>query len=329
MPKCSKCGKRFDTLQALNDHFRKVHPNERFVAPKTSTTRNMTIGLVIVIIVVGSLVGYLILAQSGGGGTTTTTGTGILGQPISSALLQNLSGVSFNTLSSIGVPPSITSPTQISGPSLNQSGKPEVLYIGADFCPYCAAERWSLVVALSKFGNFTGLQYMKSAPNDGNVTTLTFASSTYLSPYISFVGIENENVNHQPLQSVNPVEQQLWNKYNPNSFPFVYMDGKYIITSSQYSFGILNGLNWTQIGSQLNNPNSKVAQAIDGSANTLISAICKIDNGQPASVCTQSFANLSFTPQNQGGSFYNLIGTSSDTTTVSRTLELVGAKKIF
>ncbi|MDG6996137.1 MAG: DUF929 family protein [Nitrososphaerota archaeon] len=329
MPKCSKCGKKFDTLQALNDHFRKVHPSERFVAPKTSATRNLTIGLVVVLIVVGSLVGYLIYVQSTSGGTTTSTGPSILNQPISTSLYQNLSGVSFQTLSSIGVPASVTSPTPISGTPLNQTGKPEILYIGAEFCPYCAAERWSLVVALSKFGNFTGLEYMRSAPNDGNVTTLTFVNSTYVSPYVAFVSVENENVNHAPLQSVNAVEQQLWNQYNANSYPFVYMDGKYIVTSSQYSFSTLNNLNWTQIGSQLNDPNSNVAQAIDGAANTLISAICKIDNGQPASVCGQSFANVSFIPQHQVTTFENLILVSNQETAFVETTKLVGATKLF
>ncbi len=36
-------------------------------------------------------------------------------------------------------------------------GKPEVLFVGAEFCPFCAAERWPLIVALSRFGRFTAL----------------------------------------------------------------------------------------------------------------------------------------------------------------------------
>jgi hypothetical protein len=32
-----------------------------------------------------------------------------------------------------------------------------MLYIGAEYCPYCAAERWPLVMALSKFGTFSNL----------------------------------------------------------------------------------------------------------------------------------------------------------------------------
>src|SRR5581483_1419549 len=38
------------------------------------------------------------------------------------------------------------------------NGRPEVLYIGAEYCPYCASERWSLIAALSRFGSFSGLE---------------------------------------------------------------------------------------------------------------------------------------------------------------------------
>ena len=37
-------------------------------------------------------------------------------------------------------------------PALTSGGKPEILYVGAEYCPYCAAERWAMVVALSRFG---------------------------------------------------------------------------------------------------------------------------------------------------------------------------------
>src|SRR6266852_5220447 len=42
---------------------------------------------------------------------------------------------------------------ELTGPN----GKPEIFYFGAEFCPYCAAQRWSLVIALSHFGTFSKL----------------------------------------------------------------------------------------------------------------------------------------------------------------------------
>jgi hypothetical protein len=273
-----------------------VHPNARFVAPKTRLTRNLFVVTVIVLIVIGGLVGYAIYLQSQG--NNSNGDAGLLNTPISSLLYQNLTGVSMQTLSSIGSSSSeITyTPHQIStSTTLTSNGKADILYIGAEFCPFCAAERWAMVVALSKFGNFSNLEYMASAPTDGDIATLSFRDATYSSPYnITLVTIENEDRNRAPLQTPTASEQQLWNQYNPNSYPFVDIGGQYILTTSQFNYADLSNLNWTQIASQLNNPESNIARAIDGAANQFMGAICKIDGEQPSTICGQSFAAVSF-----------------------------------
>src|SRR5260370_14637165 len=44
-------------------------------------------------------------------------------------------------------------PQQLNGQTaLAANGKPEMLYMGAEYCPYCAAERWPMIVALGRFG---------------------------------------------------------------------------------------------------------------------------------------------------------------------------------
>src|SRR5438876_6623085 len=45
-------------------------------------------------------------------------------------------------------------------------GKPVVLYVGAQYCPFCAAERWALVLALSRFGHWAGLRPMRSTAGE-------------------------------------------------------------------------------------------------------------------------------------------------------------------
>ena len=304
MPKCTICGKRFDTLSSLREHHRAVHPNSKFVAPKTRLTRNLVVGMILVLIVVGGLVGYAIYLQSQQ--NDTNGNSGLLNTPISPTLYQNLTGVSFQTLSAIGPSQSlITYPsskwTSISTTTtLTSNGKAEILYIGAEFCPYCAAERWSMVVALSKFGNFSNLEYMASALGDGDIATLSFRDATYSSPYnLTLVTVENQDRNHQTLQTPTTAEQQLWNQYNANSYPFIDIGGQYVLKTSQFDFGDLSNLNWSQIGSQLNNPQSNIAKAIDGAANQFMGAICKIDGSQPSSICGQSFASLSFHPSSQ------------------------------
>jgi Domain of unknown function (DUF929) len=286
MPKCPKCGKKCSSLQALKSHFNAVHPNEKFVAPRATTSRNLVLGLVIVVIVVGSVIGGLIYAT--GKTTTTTTNDSILGTPISYSLYQNLTNVSFSTLSAVGSG-GVSPPNSIGSTPLMNGTKPEILYIGAEFCPYCAAERWALVVALSKFGNFSNLEYMQSAADDGNIATLTFLNSNYTSKYITFVTVENEDRNHGSLQVPTGSEETLWQQFNPNAYPFVDIGGQYDLTTSQFNFGDLSNMNWTQIGSQLNNASSPTAKVIDGAANTLIAAICNLTKDSPSNVCKQSY----------------------------------------
>ena len=73
---------------------------------------------------------------------------------------------------------------------LTADGKPEVLYIGGEFCPFCAAERWALATALSRFGTLSGVSFIHSSPTDGDIPTLTFYKSSYTSKYLTFTPVE-------------------------------------------------------------------------------------------------------------------------------------------
>ncbi|MGH3293687.1 MAG: DUF929 family protein, partial [Trebonia sp.] len=75
---------------------------------------------------------------------------------------------------------------------LTSGGKPEVLYLGAEYCPYCASQRWAMVNALSRFGTFSGLTTTHSSSTDAdpNTPTWTFYKSTYTSNYINFTSVE-------------------------------------------------------------------------------------------------------------------------------------------
>lgn len=307
MVKCRICGKRFETVAGLREHYRAIHPKELFVTPKRRFTKRVLVVFIVFLVATGSIVGYLIYSQAV---ANSSTHSGILNSPISSSLYQDVTGVNYSTLASIGYQQSTdAAPTQIPGSTVSQllfEDKPEVLYIGAEWCPYCAAERWALVVALSKFGSFTRLEYMLSATGDGNLSTFSFVNATYSSPYISFVSVEHEDRNQKALQSVSPYELDLWDQYTSSTetIPFIYIDAQYYLTTSQFNPVTLSGLNWTQIGSQLNNPNSNVAKEIDGAANQLMGAICVSLQSrnwpEPQSVCTQPFANVSYKGNSSG-----------------------------
>ena len=50
-----------------------------------------------------------------------------------------------------------------SGPLLAIGGKPAIVFVSEESCPFCAAERWSLAVALSHFGTWSHLGTTTSA----------------------------------------------------------------------------------------------------------------------------------------------------------------------
>jgi len=201
-------------------------------------------------------------------------------------------------------------PTSISGTALTANGKPEVLYMGAEYCPYCAAERWAMIVALSRFGTFSGLATVHSAAANGagnaepypNTPTWTFVHATYTSKYLTFSSVEEQtNIpdsatgTYTTLQTPTKAQEALVTKYDSSSggaIPFVDFGNKYLISGASYSPQVLAGLSWATIASDLSNPNSAVAKAVDGTANYITAAICQLTGNQPASACTTTVKSL-------------------------------------
>jgi hypothetical protein len=50
----------------------------------------------------------------------------------------------------------------------------------------------------------------------------------------------------------------------------------------------LAGLSWAQVAAAIHNSSSSVGKDIDGAANMITAAICKVINGQPGNVCTSA-----------------------------------------
>jgi len=255
---------------------------------KARRTRTIISIVVIAIIAVGVVAGVLLIRA--------TPPNPLINVQISSATQNQLAGVSDSTLVQVGHS-GVTPLTSETGTLLTTpDGKPEVLYIGADYCPYCAAERWSIIVALEKFGNFTGLTYMQSADSPEiypNTSTFSFHGAQYTSSYISFIGIETYDRNKQPLDSISFSQQAILNQYDPGgSIPFVDIANKAVTYNggSQFQPPAIAGLDWNTIGSQLNNPSSGIAKAIDAATNTMITAICGVDGSVPSSVCSLTLA---------------------------------------
>jgi len=182
-------------------------------------------------------------------------------------------------------------------PQLAAGGKPELLYMGGEFCPYCGAERWAIAAAVSRFGTLAGLHFIHSSPADiyANTPTLSFYRSRYTSKYLEFVPVEwygerpdpSTPLRHVYLQHPSQQQVALFTRY-ADGIPFVDIANRYVVQNAQYVPSDLAGLSWTQVAAAMHDPSSTVGKDIDGAANMITAAICKMTKDQPGNVCTSA-----------------------------------------
>jgi len=215
------------------------------------------------------------------------------GGTAASRVIDTVTSVPPATLDAMGAGSGITPPSALpSGTAaLTKDGKPEVVYIGAEYCPYCAAQRWPLIIALSRFGTFSGLSLTTSSATDvfPSTPTFTFHGSTYTSDVLSFTPVETETNTQKPLETLTAEQQQLMQTFNPRGgIPFLLIGNAYAQSGTSVDVGTIHGMTWKQVAAALSDPTSDVAKQILGAANTMTAAICKLTNGQPADVCTSA-----------------------------------------
>ena len=266
----------------------------------------MVSGVTVVIIAV--VLAFVVVKLNSKSGTTASgVSNGPTGAALSSVVTDTTS-VPASTLDQVGAGSGVSAlPVAIKGGSpLTSGGKPEVLYMGAEYCPYCAAERWAMVVALSRFGTFSGLSTVHSGNNSGepypNTPTWTFLHATYTSKYLTFSPVEMEtNIptsggqGYTTLQTPTSAQQALLTKYDAppyvpsadnGAIPFIDFGNKYMISGASYSPQVLQGKSWSEIATALKDPTSPIAEAVDGTANYLTATICTLTGNQPATACT-------------------------------------------
>jgi hypothetical protein len=217
------------------------------------------------------------------------------GQGTTAHVQRQVTGVPAAAFDAIGAGTATGLKTVTGQPALTAGGKPELLYIGGQYCPFCAAERWALAAAVSRFGTLTGVSLIHSSPSDvyPGTPTLSFENARYSSKYLAFVPVEwygqaadaSTPFGHAYLQRPTAPEQALFNQYGGGSIPFVDIGNRYLLPQVQYDPAALAGLSWTQVAAAMHDPSSPVAKDIDGAANVITAAICGLTGGQPGGVC--------------------------------------------
>ncbi|HET6937311.1 MAG TPA: DUF929 family protein [Nocardioides sp.] len=264
----------------------------RELAARQRRSRLMGVGAIIlaVVVVVAIVVAVGLLHNNQGAKTTAA----------SDDVISGVTSVPAATFDEVGAGSIKTLPSAITADPLTADGKPRIVYVGAEYCPYCAAERWSLVAALARFGTFTGLGQTASTPNDvfPNTPTLSFHGSSYTSQYISFTGYEIQDTNGKQLDKLTADDNALVQKYNAppyvgtsdtaGSIPFIALFGSFVSQGASYSPDIFKGMSHAEVAEAMQDPGTEVAKNVDAMANVFSAIICKATDGQPGDVCTSS-----------------------------------------
>ena len=197
------------------------------------------VGLVVV------LVAVVVIVKVTSGGPSAGASS-----PTDASIVAELAGVPASVFNTVGVSGlSVTPPQVLKGqPELtaaNAAGQtvPKVLYIGAEYCPYCAAQRWATIIALDRFGSFKGLWNIASSSGDvyPSTPTFTFLHATYTSKYLVFQSYEIQDVNHATLQTPDKASEALITKYDTpayvkgmtaaqaGSIPYITLGNKFLV----------------------------------------------------------------------------------------------------
>jgi uncharacterized protein DUF929 len=290
---------------------RQQNARERIAAQRAAARKReirnrflITGGSILVVVVV--VVAFIVFKATQNS-SSSSSGSG--GTALPASVINDVTKVPAATLNAVGAgtvyPKSIVAISGGSGSSggsagtLMSGGKPEMLYIGAEYCPYCATERWAMAVALSRFGTFTGLSGIHSISTDvdPNTPTLTFYKSSYTSKYLVFTPVEETTVSKATLQTPTAAQEALLVKYDSppyvssaeqGAIPFIDFGNQYLVHGAQYNPADLQGKTWAEVAAALNDKSSTIGKGADGAANMITATICKITKDKPASVCGTS-----------------------------------------
>lgn len=173
---------------------------------------------------------------------------------------------------------------------------PQVVFVSDEGCGQCAAQRWSMVIALSRFGTVKDVRLAISNASEpaGPLATFSFRSLQYSSKYLDVIAIETKDANGKPLATLSPDDQAVVDTYDAPPYvpatargavPWLDVANRYVMSGSGYSTSVLSNLNWTQIAEKLGDAKDPVTRGVVGNANWITASICHVTGMQPGAVC--------------------------------------------
>lgn len=250
-----------------------------------------------------AILGTLLLVKVVGSGDGTSAAVTTL-TPAPAALLAEVTSVPARVFDDVGVssplvpvtPPVLLGVHHADHPTT----KAVVVYVGAEYCSFCAAERWPLILALSRFGTFSRLYELDSSPLDyaPDTPSFSFVDTTYTSRFVTFDAyevrsdvLEPDGEGFEPLMVLPRDVRRLLHQEDPRSvYPFVDLDGRALVPQAELSPETFVAITRDEVAAGLSNPRLPVTEGIVASANYLTAVICASDGERPAAVCTSDGA---------------------------------------
>jgi hypothetical protein len=261
---------------------RNVPPNRRAARRRTERHRRLLLPLGSVGIVLAVIAVFL--------GVSLTSGSPTANEAAApTTVVDQVTNLPLGLLSQIGTGQATTSLQSVpTGSPLRLNNRAGIVFISEESCPFCAAERWPLVIALSHFGTWSHLGATTSSSTDVYPSTATFSfrDATYTSRFLTLRTTElTDNAGHA-LQAPTALDTELIDSYDvppyvnsaeqSGAVPFLDIDNRFVLAGAQYDPQVLAGLTMSKIAAQLDDPTSPVAQAVDRSADALIAAIDQV-----------------------------------------------------
>ena len=234
--------------------------------------------------------------------------------PAPAQVVHDVTTIPTSTWDKVGVSDtSVAKPTVLTGqPDMSLNGKsPAMLYYGAEYCPYCAAERWAMAAALARFGTWSNLQITASShvDVDADHPHLQLPRCHARQPVHH---VQGDRAVHEhpgvgkPRSVHQPPEPDQGGESDPGQVQLLQVPARtaaptgrsrsrswtsttsLLFSGASYDPQILAGLTWTDISGSLSDPTNPVTQAILTTGNYMSAGICNASHGQPGSVCTSS-----------------------------------------
>lgn len=197
----------------------------------------------------------------------------------------------------------------LTGISPNGVRLPLVVFVGTESSMSSAAERWAIIVALSRFGRFTKLGTVTSSATawPPSLESFTFRGARYRSAYLTFAGYEltaehPDNLGNYPAALTLP--RDIANLIHVNdtmasdlasapvgvkaepAYPFVDLGGRSVLVGTQVPPSALIGISRYDMANILAGPPRFKSLAVLTAANELSEQLCQLTHGKPANVCS-------------------------------------------